>query len=262
MSTARATAGLIFLVLAFGGMTAAATRETDDGSLRAFQERTYQGKPINYWLKALRNRDDNLMSTAFEAIRSLDQDAWVAVPDLTHLIAAPFVAIHIGKDSHAAIATKLYDIAVRTEAIEALAWIGEPGEPATATLIEWALTSRVVADVHKNSDENELFIELVAMDAEQRMRVAGAVAAFGSKAFPAISRLLTSPDAAKRKLAVAILSQDALPVATELLRSDACEDRRIGLEILKDMDLVVAPQFLDALARQLRENCATLTKLH
>jgi hypothetical protein len=262
MKTTKATAGLIALVLALAGTAAASMAEKDDAPIKAFQERTYQGKPLSYWLQALRNRDEDLISTAFDAIRSLDEDAWIAVPDLTELVAAPFVAIHINKDSHAAIATKLYDIAVRTEAIETLAWIGKPGAPAAATLIQWALTNRVVASTNRDSDENELFIELVALDAEQRMRIAGAVAAFGSEASHLIAGMLTSPDGAERKLAVAILSQDALPIATELMGSAACEDRRIGLDILKDMDLVVSAPLLDALARQVRENCAMLTKLH
>jgi hypothetical protein len=192
-----------------------------------------------------------------------DEDAWVAVPDLTRLITAPFAAIRVGLDSHEVIASKLYDIAVRAEAIDILRWIGEPGAPATAALIQWALTSRVAREPKRGLEEdNQLFIELVAMDAEQRMRVAGAVATFAPDAFPMVVRLLTSSDAAKRKLGVAILSQDALPVAAELLRSNVCEERETGLLILKDMDLVVPQPYLDELANQIRENCAALTKIH
>ncbi len=99
------------------------------------------------------------------------------------------------------------------------------------------------------------------MDAEQRMRVAGAVAQFGQATLPAIAKMLASTDASKRKLAVAILSRDALPVATELLRSKRCDDHELGLQILRDMDLVVSPIFIDELSRQIRENCTLVTKV-
>jgi hypothetical protein len=251
---------LVILILALGTMAPAAV-EKDDPPVRTFQERTYQGKPITFWLKALRERDEQLMSRAFEAIRSLDEDASIAVPDLMQIVAAPFIPIHIVKDPHAVIASKLYDIAVRTEAVDTLAWIGEPAAPAAPALIQWALMTRIIQGTDRTPDENELFIELVAMDAEQRMRVAGAIAAFGPKAYPRVAKLLTSSNAAKRKLSVAILNQDALPIAAELLRSNDCEERHIGLLVLQDMDLVVARSFLDELATQIRENCAMLTKV-
>jgi hypothetical protein len=151
---------------------------------------------------------------------------------------------------------------VRTEAIETLAWIGEPAAPATSALVDWALTERVAWGTTKSAADRELFIELVAMDAEQRMRVAGAVSGFGPAASPIVAKLLTSYDSSKRKLAVAILSQDALPIATELLRSDACDERELGILVIKDMDLVVEQSQIDELTRQLRENCTMLSKLH
>jgi hypothetical protein len=261
MKLTRSMIGFIVIVLALTGNASAAMRESDDPPVRVFQERIYRGKPIEFWLKVLRDHNDKLMSDAFEAIHSLDQDAWVAVPELTKIVGSPFTAIRVGVDSHETIASKLYDIAVRTEAIDTLAWIGESGAPATAALVQWALTTRVVPGVHRNADEYELFIELVALDAEQKMRVAGAVASFGTDAFPMVARMLTSLDAPKRRLAVAILSQDALPVAAELLRSRTCDERELGLNILKDMELVVSPRLLDELAHQFRENCSKLTKI-
>jgi hypothetical protein len=202
------------------------------------------------------------MSLAFDAIHSLEQDAWIAVPDLQQLVAAPFVPIDIGKDSHAMIASKVYDIAVRSEAIETLAWIGESGAPATAALLDWALMDRVVPAAKRSPDHDDLFIELVIVDAEQRMRVAGAMAAFGPGAFRSLARLLISSDVAKRKLAVAILSVDALPIAAELLHSEDCEAREIGLHVMQDMDLIVAPHYLDALTKQIGQDCGNLTKVH
>ena len=259
MNRTKYIAGLTILILSLGATTWAAIKDNDPP--RALQERTYQGKPITFWLKVLRDRNEELLSRAFEAIHSLDEDALIAVPDLTQIVAAPFVAIQIGKDSHATIASKLYDIAIRTEAIDTLAWIGEPSAPATPAVIQWALTTRIVPGTNRTPDEDELFIELVAMDAEQRMRVAGAIAAFGSAASPKVAKLLTSSNSAKRKLGVAILSQDALPIAAELLRSRDCDERKVGLLILQDMDLVVSRPYLDELATQIRENCAMLTKV-
>jgi hypothetical protein len=235
-------------------------QNADTPSLRAFQEGTYQGKPIVFWLKVLRDRNEELMSDAFDAVRSLDRDAWIAVPDLTRLVAAPFVPIRAGTDSHEVIASKLYDIAVRTEAIDILTTLGESGAPAAITLVQWALTERIAVEPFDIADDKELFIELVALDAEQRMRVAGAVSAFGPVAFPMIAALITSPDSARRKLAIAILSQDALPLAAELLHSEACDDRDLGLLVLKDMDLVVDEVQIDELARQIRTNCTLLSK--
>ncbi len=229
---------------------------------RLFQERTYLGKPLTFWLKALRDRDEENLSDAFGAIHSLGSDAWVAVPELSRVVAAPFEPIRIGSDSEETIASKLYDISVRTEAIETLGWIGEPAAASTPALIKWGLMQRISMDFKRSPDNNVLFIELVGMDAEQRMHVAGAIAQLGPDTFPLLARMLASSDAPKRKLAVAILGQDALPVATDLLESGNCEERRLGLQILKDMDLVVARAQIDELSNQIGEICSMLTKLH
>src|SRR5438876_945882 len=81
-------------------------------------EPTYQGKVLSYWLRAIRDRDEELMPSAFDAIRDLRGDARAAVPELTRVIAAPFAAIRIGKDSDAVIAGKLYDLEVRSNAVD------------------------------------------------------------------------------------------------------------------------------------------------
>src|SRR5262249_13434858 len=223
--------------------------------------RTYQGQTLTFWLKAIRDRDENNLSNAFDAIHSLGPDAWIAVPDLTRVVEAPFVAINLDRDSQETLAAKLYDISVRSEAIETLGWIGESAAPSTMALLQWGLTKRVSPPATHSAEKGELFIELVAMDAEQRMRVAGAVAEFGRDTFPAVAKMLASADTSKRKLGVAILGQDALPVATDLLRSEACDDRELGLQILKDLDLVVSPNHIDELSRQIRDNCTLVTKV-
>jgi hypothetical protein len=252
---------LVLAVTAVSSMQGA-VENRDDNRDRLFQERTYLGKPLTFWLKALRDRDEENVSNAFEAIHSLGTDAWVAVPELSRVVDAPFEPIRIGSDSMETIASKLYDVAVRTEAVETLGWIGEPAAPSTGALIKWGLMQRISVDFKRSPENNDLFIELVAMDAEQRMHVAGAVAQLGHNTFPLLARMLASSDAPKRKLAIAILSQDALPVAAELLQSGSCEDRRLGLQILKDMDLVVTRTQIDELSNQIVEICSTLTKVH
>src|SRR4030095_10188573 len=108
------------------------------------REPTYQGKTLDYWLKAIRERDEANMLLAFDAIRSMGPDASTAVPELTRVVSAPFTPIKLGKDSDYAIATKLFDIALRSEAIDTLATIGEAAAPATMPVIHWALAIRVV----------------------------------------------------------------------------------------------------------------------
>jgi hypothetical protein len=161
-----------------------AVGSSDDNRDRLFQERTYLGKPLTFWLKALRDRDEENLSNAFEAIHSLGTDAWIAVPELSRVVDAPFEPIRIGTDSMETIASKLYDVTVRTEAIGTLGWIGEPAAPSTLALIKWGLMQRISMDFKRSPDNNDLFIELVAMDAEQRMHVAGAVAQLGHNTFP------------------------------------------------------------------------------
>jgi hypothetical protein len=81
-------------------------------------------------------------------------------------------------------------------------------------------------------------MELVTLDAEQRMRIAGAISRLGKGASATIARLLSSPETDKRKLGVAILNESVLPIAAELLRSNRCDDRNLGLLILRDINLV------------------------
>jgi len=262
MTSIRVLFTALLMTITFAAATQAATEKPADERDRLFQERTYQGRPLTFWLRALRDRDENLMSEAFDAIYSLGGDAWIAVPELGRIVDAPFEPIEIGSDTMETIASKLLDISVRSEAIEALGWIGDDAAPSTMSLLKWALMQRISLNIKRSSDNDRLFIDLVAMDAEQRMRVAGAVARLGKDTLPAIAKMLASADPSKRKLATAILSQDALPVAAELLRSKPCEDRRLGLQILRDMDLIVEPVYIDELAFEIGETCSGLTKLH
>ncbi|OLD20558.1 MAG: hypothetical protein AUI91_06640 [Acidobacteria bacterium 13_1_40CM_3_56_11] len=212
-------------------------------------EPQYLGRNLTSWMSVIRDRNQDMISLAFEAIRWLGPEARAAVPDLTALIEAPFTPIRIGKDSQKVIASKLYEIEVRAGAIDALASIGESASPAALSLVRWALMPHVVVENIRNMDDQELFIELAIMDTEQRMRVAGAIPEFGRDASPVIAGLLISPDAEERKLGVAILSEHALPIASKLLSSPKCDERQLGFIILRDMDLVVAKIYLDWLQK-------------
>src|SRR5437879_2849908 len=70
-------------------------------------EPEYLGKKLSFWMKVIRDRDKEMISLAFDALRSLGPEAQAAVPDLTALVAAPFTPIRIGKDSQKVIASKL-----------------------------------------------------------------------------------------------------------------------------------------------------------
>ena len=201
-------------------------------------EPEYLGRKLTYWIKVIHDRNDELISLALDAVREFGPAAQTAVPDLTALVSAPFTPIRVGKDSTAVIAEKLYDIEIRAGAIDALTAIGEPAAPSAWPLADWALTVRVVPENIRNSDDEELFIELVMLDTEQRMRIAGAISQFGKGASDVIARLLSSSGSEKRKLGVAILNESVFPIAVKLLRSSYCEDRNVGVLILRDTDLV------------------------
>ena len=216
----------------------------------SLRERSYQGKPLAYWLNVLADRDEEAMLPALDAVRFLGPDARTAVA-LTRVVTAPFDPIRIGQDSDDLMASKLIDIELRSEAIDILASMGETASSATGPLIDWAVTMRVIPPDIRNSADDERFIDLVTMDAEKRIQVVIAIAEFGDAALPAIAAVLKSPDAAKRKLAVAILGEDALTIAGDLLRSRDCDDARLGIAILGDMEPVVAKPHLTELRNRL-----------
>src|SRR5215510_9696309 len=71
----------------------------DDRDVGVSGDLTYGGRPLSYWLNIIRERDEKMISLAFDAIRSLGPRAAVAVPELTRTVTAPFTPIHIGRDS-------------------------------------------------------------------------------------------------------------------------------------------------------------------
>jgi hypothetical protein len=261
MNTLRLAVVAASAALSFSAILPAKTLAAPAAQVQLFQERTYQGKPITYWLEVIRNRDDERISLAFEAVQSLGSDAWIAVPELTGFVGASFSPIHVGKDSPEVIASKLYDIVLRSEAVQMLSRIGERAAPSAPALIRWALLRRVdLRTAGSKDDADEIFADLVAMDAEERLHTARAISRLGKATFPDMAELLSSEDPSKRKLAVAILNEDSLAIAADMLHSSICEDRMLGLDILKDMDLVVAQQYIDKLTARVRESCLTLSR--
>ena len=210
------------------------------------RESMYQGKPLSYWLRSLRDRDDKIV-LALDAITDLGPDAWPAVEELTRIVAEPFTPVRIGVDLNDVIAAKLSSIRLRSGAIDALTAIGEAAASSALPLIQWALAVRVIPINLDNLSDNELFVDLLTIDVLERMRVAGAVARFGPAAAPVVVALLKSSDDEKRKLAVAILSENTLPIVAQLLKSRNCEDQKRGMAILADMWPVVAKDHLTEL---------------
>jgi hypothetical protein len=199
---------------------------------------TYEGEPLSFWLDVIRKRGDR-MPMAFEAIRSLGPLAESAVPILESIVAEPFLPIKIGEDKHDVILSKLLNIQLRADAVDALALIGPVADCSTKALIRWALTVRVIPASEQRVETDSLYVEMVGIDVLERMRVAGAVPELGKGALVAIAPLLASGNGEKRKLAVAILSERTLPLAVSLLKSPDCDEKKLGLSILGDMWPVV-----------------------
>jgi hypothetical protein len=211
------------------------------------REPMYMGKPLSYWIESLRNRDEE-MKLAFAAIDALGPDAESAVPELVRIVSEPFKAIWVGTDKREQLATKVANIQLRADAVDALGAIGAPAAASTPSLIQWALMVRVVPMDVTSREEEELYIDLIAIDVLERMRVAGAVALFGKSALLPVAMSLASKNDDERKLAVAILSEHAPPIAAALLKSENCESRKLGIAILMDMWPVVSADHIRDLA--------------
>ena len=56
-------------------------------------EPQYLGRNLTSWMSVIRDRNQDMISLAVEAIRWLGPEARAAVPDLTALIEAPFTPI-------------------------------------------------------------------------------------------------------------------------------------------------------------------------
>jgi hypothetical protein len=224
---------------------------TGDTSSRTTREPHFDGRPLSYWIKAIHDRDEETLSLALDAITLMGPDARAAVPELTRLLSDPFRPVHLGTDSDTTIADKLYDIEVRSAAIDALASIGEAASPATLPVIQWALTVRVIPPRISSREEHERFVALVTLEAEYRIRVIHALGQFGEPGVPALVRLLRSPDPERRKLAAITLGMDVLPIVTQLLMSRNCDDAQLGITILRDMSPAVAPIYLAELQEML-----------
>jgi hypothetical protein len=210
-------------------------------------EHEYLGKPFSYWLRTLESRDGSQMEQAFDAMVWFGPDARNAVPTLTTIVAEPFAPIQLGADSEQEILLKVENIHRRSGAVDSLAAIGEAAAPSTRTLIEWALKARVLPPETRSAGTDAVYVDLVAIDVLERMRVAGAIAQFGAQAAPAVQEALESGNPEARKLSVAILNSGALPIAADLVKSPTCDGRALGLAMLKDMWPVMGAEHLMAL---------------
>jgi hypothetical protein len=215
----------------------------DEDSLPAFEDPSYSGKPLSYWLKSIRNRDDQ-MGLAFDAIRNLGPAAYAAVPDLILVVSEPLTPIEVGVDGYSAVAQKLRVIRIHSSAVDCLGAIGKAAAPSAPTLAEWALTPKMILRGIRNREEQDAFVDLVGIDIVERMRVVGAISKFTPNASLFIAGLLKSPNEEARKLGVAILHENALPLAVTLLQSESCGDQELGFNILFDMWPVVARDHL------------------
>lgn len=229
---------LVILILAVSSSWAGAPQQ---------EESLYLGKPFSYWLKVIQDRDLDRIEVAFDAMVEFGPEASTAVPDLTRIVAEPFAPIQIGADSREDVIAKVWNIQVRGGAIDSLGAIGEAASPSASPLIEWAFAVRVLPPEVKSPETDRLFIDLVAIDVLERMRIAGAVAQFGPDAAPAVQDLMESPDFERRKFSVAILNAGTLPIAARLLKSEDCERRLLGTSLMASMWPVIAVDHLEAL---------------
>jgi hypothetical protein len=176
-----------------------------------------------------------------------DADPQKSVLELAGILDEPFDPIRVGVDSGDVIAEKLSEIQCRADIVDLLGIMGEMAASSSAALMDWALAKRVIAPIRPDPVDNGLFVDLLAIDILERMRVAGAVARFGPAAVREIAIALKSGDGERRKLAVAILSENSLPVARILLKSEDCDDRMLGISILADMWPVIPKDHLKEL---------------
>jgi hypothetical protein len=205
------------------------------------------GHPLSYWLKSIRAREPRTAELAFNAIVELGPAARAAIPDLTEIVAEPFVPIRIGRDSRDDVLGKLRNIDLRAGAVDSLGAIGEAAASSAEPVIRWGLTMRVAAPTEHSRAADALLIEFVGIDVLERMRAAGAVARFGLDASDAIQNLVESDDNEKRKFAAAVLNEQAILVASHLMLQENCPDRRRGLSLLSALWPVVDRKHLEML---------------
>ena len=239
---------LVFLVAAgqsveASQMPAGNAERTREIAANVTSDPLYLGKPLSYWLKSIRNRDEH-MDLAFDAIQHLGPNAAAAIPELNAILAAPFSPIEVGVDPSDVVIARLRDIHLHSKAVDGLAAIGYAAAPSAKLLADWALTTRVSLTNIRNSSEKDVFIDIIGIDVLERMRVAGAISQMDPLPATLVANLLNSGDEEAQKLAVAILSEQALPIATALLKSRSCKNQKLGMKILVDMWPVVTKDHL------------------
>ena len=135
MYSIQRVAGLVFMI-AVSAMAGWAVEEQEINKTPpdVASEPVHQEKPLSYWLRSIRNRDDQI-DDAFDAIIDLGPEAWLAVDELTRIVAEPFMPVRIGVDREDQVGSKLLNIHLRAEAIDALTAIREAAASSTEPLI-------------------------------------------------------------------------------------------------------------------------------
>jgi hypothetical protein len=206
------------------------------------------GQPLSYWIQVVRDRNEKEIGEAFAAMVLLGPAASSAVPELIRIVEEPFTPIDLTNDTRYDVSSKLRIILMKAGAVDSLGAIGERAARAAGPVLKWSLTVRVApVTISPDTTPDPLFVELVTMDVLERMRGAGSVAQFGSKAAGPVQKLMESGNAETRKLAVAILNEGALPIVKDLMTSSSCRDRVLGLSMLADMWPVVPEEHLRTL---------------
>ena len=82
LPTRKAIGLLVIFALTTAPLAIAKDTDTPDNYSKPSGDHKYQGKTVDEWLKAIRDRDEKTMALAFDALRSLGPEAAKAVPDL------------------------------------------------------------------------------------------------------------------------------------------------------------------------------------
>ena len=155
-SIARVTAVIVMVAVSAMVAWSAEEQQIDKIASGIQLEPADQGETLSYWLRSIRDRDDNIL-LAMDAIRDLGQDAWPAVEELTRIVAEPFTPVRIGVDRDDVIARKLLSIHLRGDAIDALTAIGETASASAGR------TDAMGADCASHSDESGNFIRMALL---------------------------------------------------------------------------------------------------
>ena len=110
---ARITGVIFMIAISAMASWSAEEQRINNAAGETPRESMYQGKPLSYWLRSIRDRDDKIV-LALDAITDLGPEAWPAVEELTRIVAEPFTPVRIGVDLNDVVAAKLSSIRLRS----------------------------------------------------------------------------------------------------------------------------------------------------